>query len=51
MRLLAVSDHVEFRDGHSGAGDHRHGDTVVRNVVGRHVFEVEPQRSHQRRAS
>jgi hypothetical protein len=43
---VLLHGHVE-----GGAGDHRRGDTVVRNVVGRHVFEVEPQRSHQRRAS
>jgi Icc-related predicted phosphoesterase len=43
---LLLHGHVE-----PGATYHELGGTVVRNVVGRHVVEVEPQRSHQRRAS
>jgi predicted phosphodiesterase len=43
---LLLHGHVD-----GGAGSDRHGDTVVRNVVGRHVLELEPQPAHQRHAS
>jgi len=43
---LLLHGHVGRHD-----GERRSGTTVVRNVVGRHVFEVELQRRDHRRAS